>query len=180
MHRRGWTLLDMIVAIGIIIILAAIAIPVYGRMMDKARRSAVVSEFTNLATVLETFYTDWGHYPLPDPLSAVGSQAIASNDTGVFRELTIEGSGTALTNVAGAKTVNGDAAPIVYIGAGALSSMSNPFVRSLAGPQYRYATNAAGTAWVLYVKMGTSGAAWYLVRADHQSGVVESAVEPTL
>ncbi|MBA4365948.1 MAG: hypothetical protein C0398_08140 [Coprothermobacter sp.] len=176
MKRKGFTLLDLIVAIAIIIILAAIAIPSYLKMMDKARRSAVVAEFANLATVLETFHTDWGHYPL----AAAGSQAIALNDSGVYRELTTEGSGVALTNVAGAKTVHGDTAPIVYIGAGALSSMTNPFVASSSDPQYRYATNEAGTTWVLYVKMGTSGSARYLVRTDRQSGIVESATEPTV
>jgi len=176
MNRKGFTLMELIVTIGIIIILAAIAIPSYFRMMDKARRSAVVAEFANLATVLETFNTDWGHYPL----AALGSQAIALSDTGVYCELTTEGSGAALTNVAGAKTVHGDAAPIVYIGAGALSSMTNPFVASTSDPQYRYATDEAGSAWVLYVKMGTSGAARYLVRTDRQSGIVESATEPTV
>ena len=174
MNRRGFTLLELLVVVAIIILLAAIAIPVYGRMMDKARRSAVVAEFANLATVLETFHIDWGHYPL----AASGSQAIASDDAPVYRELTGEGSGTAFTNVFPAKTVHGDAAPIVYIGAGALSSMTNPFVRSPADLPYQYATNAAGTAWVLYVKMGTSESARYLVRTDRQSGIVESATEP--
>ncbi len=176
MNRRGFTLLDLIVAVAIIIILAAIAIPSYLRMMDKARRSAVVAEFANLATVLETFNTDWGHYPP----AAAGSQAIASDDTIVYRELTAEGSGTALTNVAGARTVHGDAAPIVYIGAGALSSMTNPFVTSTSDPGYRYATNAAGSVWILYVRMGTSGSARYLVRTDRQPGIVESETEPTV
>jgi len=176
MNRKGFTLLDLIVVIAIIIILAAIAIPSYLRMMDKARRSAVVAEFANLATVLETFHTDWGHYPLAAP----GSEAIALNGTVVYRELTTVGSGVALTNVAGARTVHGDAAPIVYIGAGALSSMTNPFVGSTSDPQYRYATNVAGTSWVLYVRMGASGSARYLVRTDRQSGIVESATEPTV
>lgn len=176
MSRKGFTLLDLIVAIAIIIILVAIAVPSYLRMMDKACRSAVVAEFANLATVLETFYTDWGEYPL----ASAGSQAIASNDTGVYRELTTEGSGAALTNVTGARTVHDDPAPVVYIGAGALSSMTNPFVASSSDPQYRYATNAAGTAWVLYARMGTSGSARYLVRTDRQSGIVESATEPTV
>jgi type II secretory pathway pseudopilin PulG len=176
MNRKGLTLLDLIVAIAIIIILVAIAIPSYSSMMNKARRSAVVAEFANLATVLGTFERDWGHYPL----AAAGCQGIAPNDTRVFRELTTEGSAAALTNVAGAKTIHGDAAPIVYIGAAALSSMTNPFVTSTSDPQYRYATDGAGTAWVLYVRMETSETASYLVCTDRYSSIVESAVEPTL
>ena len=176
MNRKGFTLLDLIVAIAIIIILVAIAIPSYFSMMNKARRSAVVAEFANLATVLETFNTDWGHYPL----AAAGSQAIALSGSAVYRELTTEGSGTAITNVVGARTVHDDPAPIVYIGAGALSSMTSPFVTSTSDPQYRYATNAVGSVWILYVKMGTSGSARYLVRTDRQSGIVESETEPTV
>jgi len=176
MHRRGFTLIELVVTLGIIIVLAAIAIPSYGRLMDRARRSAVAAEFANLATVLETFHTDWGHYPL----SAAGSQAIASNASAVFRELTTEGSGIAITNVPGAKTANNDPAPIIYMGAAALSSMTNPFVASTSDPQYRYATNVAGTAWVLYVRMGVSESARYLVRTDRQSSIIESAVEPTV
>jgi len=174
MNRKGFTLLDLLVAIAIILILLAIAIPSYFKMMDKARRSAVVAEFTNLAAVLETFNTDWGHYPLP----AAAPQVITASGTSVFAELTAEGSG-AVTNVAGAKTLHDDAAPIVYIGAAALSSMTNPFVVGASGPQYRYATDVAGTTWVLYVKMGTSETAKYLVRTSNRSSIVESAAEPT-
>jgi len=175
MNRKGFTLLELLVTVAIIILLAAIAIPVYGRMMDKARRSTVVAEFANLATVLETFNTDWGHYPLP-----VGApQVITASGTPVFAELTIEGSG-AVTNVAGAKTVHGDAAPIVYIGAGALSRMTNPFVRSVAGPQYTYESDTAGTHWLLYVRMGEDTHDRYLVRRDAASTMTESVDQPTL
>lgn len=176
MNRKGFTLLDLLVAIAIILILLAIAIPSYFRMMDKARRSAVVAEFTNLATVLETFNTDWGHYPL----AAAGPQVITASSTGVFAELTTDGSGSALTNVAGAITVHGDAAPIVYIGAAALSSMTNPFVRSLAGPQYTYESDTAGGHWLLYVRMGEDTDDRYLVRRDSASTVTESLEQPTL
>jgi len=176
MNRKGFTLMELIVTIGIIIILAAIGIPSYLKMMDKARRSVVVAEFTNLATVLGTFQTDWGHYPLP----AAAPQVITASSTGVFAELTTEGSGTALTNVAGAITVHGDAAPIVYIGAAALSSMTNPFVRSLAGPQYTYESDTAGGHWLLHVRMGEDTDDRYLVRRDGASTVTESAEQPTL
>jgi len=167
--------MELIVTIGIIIILAAIGIPSYLKMMDKARRSVVVAEFTNLATVLGTFQTDWGHYPLP----AAAPQVITASSTGVFAELTTEGSG-AVTNVDGARTVHDDAAPIVYIGAGALSSMTNPFVRSLAGPQYTYESDTAGGHWLLYVRMGEDTDDRYLVRRDSASTVTESAEQPTL
>jgi len=175
MNRKGFTLLDLLVAIAIIIILAAIAIPSYLRMMDKAKRAAVIAEFANLATVLETFNTDWGHYPPP----AAAPQAITATSTGVFAELTTKGSG-AVTNVAPARTLHDDPAPIVYIGAGALSSMTNPFVQSLAGPQYTYDSDTAGRHWLLYVCMGEDTDDRYLVRRDGASTVTESAVEPAL
>jgi len=162
------------VAIAIIVILAAIAIPSYLHMMDKARRSAVVAEFANLATVLQTFQTDWGSYPV----AAAGPQVISSSSSGVYRELTSEGSGAALINVPGAKTAHDDPAPIVYIGASALASMTNPFVPSGSAHQYLYATDALGTRWVLYARLGERASAPYLVRRDSASTVAESAAEP--
>ncbi|MHB8107577.1 MAG: type IV pilin protein [Candidatus Cryosericum sp.] len=172
-HRRGFTLLELMVALGILIILLAIAIPSYFAMMNKARRSAVIDEFANLATVLQTFQTDWGRYPV-----AVGPQVISSSSSGIYRELTTEGTGVAQINVAGAKTVHGDDGPIAYMGAASLASMTNPFVPSGSVFQYTYATDAAGARWVLYVKLGESAAAKYLVRTDRTSSVVESIAEP--
>ncbi|MHB8071047.1 MAG: type II secretion system protein [Candidatus Cryosericum sp.] len=173
-HRRGFTLLELMVALGILIILLAIAIPSYFAMMNKARRSAVIDEFANLATVLQTFQTDWGRYPV----AAAGPQVISSSSSGIYKELTTEGTGAALINVAGAKTVHGDDGPVVYIGAASLASMINPFVPSGSAFQYSYATNVAGTRWALYVRLGESTAAKYLVRTDHTSSVVESDAEP--
>jgi type II secretory pathway pseudopilin PulG len=51
------------IVIAIIIILAAIAIPNYLRMTERAKVSAIESDMKAIGTALEAYNTDWTHYP---------------------------------------------------------------------------------------------------------------------
>lgn len=73
--RKGFTLIELMIVIAIIIILAAIAIPNYLRMTDRARRSRVAGDFTAIATALEAYSVDWGHYPIDAVAEAFGKTA---------------------------------------------------------------------------------------------------------
>lgn len=64
--RRGFTLIELMIVIAIIIILAAVAIPNYLKMTSRAKTAAIQSDLKALATALETYKTDWGHYPGTD------------------------------------------------------------------------------------------------------------------
>ena len=61
--RKGFTLIELMIVIAIIIILAAVAIPNYLRMTERAKKAAIESDLKALATALETYQTDWGTYP---------------------------------------------------------------------------------------------------------------------
>src|SRR5664280_778412 len=67
--RKGFTLIELMVVIAIIIILAAIAIPNYLTMTKRAKKSRVASDFAALSTALETFRTDWNVYPISGVLT---------------------------------------------------------------------------------------------------------------
>jgi prepilin-type N-terminal cleavage/methylation domain-containing protein len=154
--RKGFTLIELMVVIAIIIILAAIAIPNYLKMTERAKNSRLQSDMATLATCLETFKTDWGVYP-----TSTTDQAVNSTTTLVFMEL----AGTAHTsgkNIADAVNAVGEKNPatwsattpfIEYLKAGTMGSMVNPF--DTAKP-LNYRSNTAGTAWILWVDRGLS------------------------
>jgi type IV pilus assembly protein PilA len=102
MERKGFTLIELMIVIAIIIILAAIAIPNYLRMTERAKVSAIESDLKAIGTALETFNTDWAQYP------GEGWEVCKAELTAGER-----GSGATI-NVSGT-TVTGESAPITYI-----------------------------------------------------------------
>lgn len=142
--RKGFTLIELMIVIAIIIILAAIAIPNYLRMTDRARRSRVAGDFTSLATAIEAYSVDWGNYPKMT-VTAFGKADPATNFV-----LEIAGTGASpLQNIPANTTLTGEAGGIEYIKLATLTSMYNPFIPSAS---YYYASSTAGNHWVLAVQ----------------------------
>jgi prepilin-type N-terminal cleavage/methylation domain-containing protein len=168
--RKGFTLIELMVVIAIIIILAAIAIPNYLKMTERAKRSRLASDYATLATVLETFKTDWGKYP-------IDAAGIVKTDTeNVHIELSGLGQAAAagaVFNGFGATNAVGEKNPdsglcIEYIKTGTLTSMTNPFDASM---DILYTSD--GDNWVVYTNIG-GATANYLYRTDGMSTVSES------
>ena len=118
-NRKGFTLIELMIVIAIIIILAAIAIPNYLKMTERARKASIESDLKSVATALETYSTDWGGYPV-----ASSAESLYDSGTDVFKELTgglAAGSGT---NNSDNTTTTGEKGPIQYIIKNALLSIS--------------------------------------------------------
>ena len=173
--RKGFTLIELMVVIAIIIILAAIAIPNYLSMTARAKRSRVASDFAAIATALETYRTDWNQYPKGVTLKTaeqISGTSIAAATGNTFAELT----GNALASTNQGTTAAGETAPIQYMTANILKSMINPY-SNLQADQYKYTSGSTGagttpTHWLLTATTVASGSGnVFLSRTDEAPSV---------
>ncbi len=169
-NRKGFTLIELMIVIAIIIILAAIAIPNYLKMTERAKKARVASDFESLATALESYRTDWGSYP-------VATSAVKVNDSTqvLYEELT---GINATTNTTTNTTATGEKGGIQYIKPATLDSMVDPFFPT---DSYYYGSSD-GTAWILYCGYKGSAGSYtdYLYRTDSTTQLQESATAPAI
>jgi len=135
-NRKGFTLIELMIVVAIIIILAAIAIPNYLRMTRRAKIAAVQSDLKSIGTAIESYNTDWGTYPQ------------STDWDGLKGELT--GSGT--TNTSTNTTITGEAGGISYISSDALTAFENKID---GDPTYTY-DSSSGTYTLSCTVKGTS------------------------
>ena len=76
--QRGFSLLELLMVVGIIGVLAAIAIPILREAVVKAQVRAVVSEGRTVHTAFKTYYLDHDQYP--DQGAGAGTFDLASFD----------------------------------------------------------------------------------------------------
>jgi prepilin-type N-terminal cleavage/methylation domain-containing protein len=185
--RKGFTLIELMVVIAIIIILAAIAIPNYLKMTERAKKSRVAADFGALALALESYKTDWGTYPVmtSTKFGRATDTSAAALTSEFGKEIGGQNTGTATASLPNATTptsgsgsnttATGEKAPIEYMKPGTLVSMANPF-----NPTWDYYYIGAINDWGLYAQAAASGAGSYLARSSTTTTIVECASAPTL
>ena len=60
--QTGFTLIELMIAVAIVALLAAIAVPSYNRYVEKSRRTDATTALTRIAGQLERCYTQYGKY----------------------------------------------------------------------------------------------------------------------
>ena len=68
-RRHAFTLVEILVVIGIIVVLAGILVPLVGRSMRQAKQIRTAADLQSIATALEAFKADHGDYPRTTPNS---------------------------------------------------------------------------------------------------------------
>src|SRR5579884_3376123 len=67
MRRKGFTMLELFVVIGIIVLIAAILLPTLGRTIREAQRASQAAAMHAIETALEAYKDAFGDYPRFDP-----------------------------------------------------------------------------------------------------------------
>jgi prepilin-type N-terminal cleavage/methylation domain-containing protein len=88
--RRAFTLVEILVVIGIIVLLAAIALPLIARAMRQARATATASDMQTITQALESFKADHGDYPREIPNNA-GFAVLARHLHGAYGDGVLAG-----------------------------------------------------------------------------------------
>jgi len=73
---RGYTLLELLVAIAVIGILVATAIPLYGRYKEKARIVQVYTDLKEIQLGIELLATDTEQWPGPNDVGKIANQEV--------------------------------------------------------------------------------------------------------
>jgi len=168
--RKGFSLIELMFVVAIIVILAAIIIPNFTGITDRSKTARVSEDFSNFATALELYRADWGTFPIAKTAVAVTST------TGVFfQELTGQGTGEETRNKKGNKTITGFEGGIEYIKAATLENLVSPYDPK---DTYYYKTATDGHAWVLYVKYVKDGNEKYVYRTDSTSSLTSTTASP--
>jgi len=165
--RRGFSLIELMFVVAIIVILAAVIIPNFTGITDRSKTARVSEDFSNFATALELYRADWGTFPFP-VASATGVKVNDEKEV-FFKELTGQGTKNATTN----KTITGFQGGIEYVKAATLKNLVSPYDPS---DTYYYITATDGRAWVLYVKDAKGKYVW---RSDSTSALQTQDEPPT-
>jgi len=158
--RKGFSLIELMFVVAIIVILAAVIIPNFTGITDRSKTARVSEDFSNFATALELYRGDWGTFP-----TATEAISVTATNENFYKELTGQGP----INATGNKTITGFEGGIQYVKPATLENLVSPY-----NPKetYYYKTDPNGRAWVLYVKDSNGKWVW---RSDSTSALQQTS-----
>lgn len=74
-HRRGFTLLELLVVISIIVVLISLLLPTIAKVRQQAHATSTKAQITSLATAMQAYSGDFGSFPGPVPNATLGLPA---------------------------------------------------------------------------------------------------------
>ncbi|QIR05319.1 pilin [Salinivibrio costicola] len=94
--QQGFSLIELLVVLGIIGALTAIAIPQYQKYQDKAKVTAAIATLTNMRSVVEAYVMEKGEFPTKgenEEKFGIPKEVELKKDNGVAgtMEITVEG-----------------------------------------------------------------------------------------
>jgi prepilin-type N-terminal cleavage/methylation domain-containing protein len=126
----GFTLIEILVVVAIILVLIGLIIPAIGHFKTTAKRTAVTQQLAALGMALENYHNDFEVYPASNTLDATGTSAVDSYGAGIIKH----GRGAAML----AQALTGYL-PAAYDGAG--TGIANG-----TDPTFGFRTKGTGTA----------------------------------
>ncbi|MEI8341780.1 MAG: prepilin-type N-terminal cleavage/methylation domain-containing protein [Verrucomicrobiota bacterium] len=80
-NKNGFTLIELITVISIILILMGLLFPAVSSVKEAAKKAQAKNDITNLVTSVKAYYTEYGKYPLPQSLySSTPEEDLTYND----------------------------------------------------------------------------------------------------
>jgi len=89
--QRGFQLLELLIALAIVAIAAAVAVPSYTQHIDRANNAEAAADVISIAQSIEMFYTRNERYP--DSLAEIGLDTFRDPWGNPYRYLRIAGAG---------------------------------------------------------------------------------------
>jgi len=127
--NKGFTLIELITVISIILILMGLLFPAVSSIKETAKRAQAKNDVTNLVTAVKSFYTEYGSYP--NPSSSTTDMTFAGSSS----SLTGTGNAALLSCLTGTSTTV-NTRGIVFIEIPAVKTPATPKAGLSAGTWY--------------------------------------------
>ena len=79
-NRSGFTLVELVIVIAIVIILSVISVPIYRGYVDKAKYSEAYALLGNILSAQKAYYSQYGNFLNREQSSTVGKRAYTTKE----------------------------------------------------------------------------------------------------